>query len=781
VEIFLVKSDGTKVKVPGKIGNKGGPGSPEKPGHKYRKREWKGDHWDYVYEEPKPKGPKKPEPEKKPKKASVEQQQQIKVEVESPFSQYHEAEDLPKVGKAGLDEHVRLMDGFSSEASNEKVGFLAEAFQTSGIGVEESIDWIFDLKSSFYGFKSTVNEGIKISGSTLAIADDEIKAKAVEVTEKAMKAFTSSYMHVKTMNDVFSSNLMDKLLSRLDDIGEQSGKFSSSYIANLRGFSKLWGEMKNTFVEVTQSLEDYKNYTDLDPRLRFMQDKTVKQLKIFLDNKDIYQSKFNFRVKGDMDELIKSGDISNFTRVLDDYIYFVTEDIGGSLTYSESHMANLWNQKKFGFYDSAIRDAAKYTKTLVGSLREMADNKDKNIDKALHVLHVSGAGGISFLNGEEQIDFDTHGPLNEMALAYADEHGFDNYFQDMIFMIGIGIAQNNGKEELAKKLYSIVNEPDKDISPGDIAWSVETRTENSMINMVTLLAPPDRVHSVSKQRSFIRLWSVESHKSTCSSAIELFANEKSVDRNKYTNYHLTSGRCIVPKRKSIRKSLLTAVNDLYRGSQEKLKTDYPGGTLTLYRGNGPSEVRNIYSSWTTDEKIAKKFGPVVSEAQVPLESVLSYHEYESGSWSASQKGGIGWGNENEHILMPGITDKQVKYGTDQNLEKHEEIPGKMWLDGVGYVNVSEKKSIMEMVFDYLTKAKTPKKKPKKKPVPKKATEEKVPTEKELKATAMEQIPSSTEGYGVYKPKDDKEKKISAEYYGTGDEWKEAMKRTGKKI
>jgi hypothetical protein len=777
MEIFLVKSDGTKLKVPTSHKPRGGPSSPEKPGHKYRKREWKGDHWDYVYEEPKPKGPKKQEPEKKPKKASVEQQQQIKVEVESPFSQYHEAEDLPKVGKAGLDEHVRLMDGFSSEASNEKVGFLAEAFQTSGIGVEESIDWIFDLKSSFYGFKSTVNEGIKISGSTLAIADEEIKAKAVEVTEKAMKAFTSSYMHVKTMNDVFSSNLMDKLLSRLDDIGEQSGKFSTSYIANLRGFSKLWGEMKNTFVEVTQSLEDYKNYTDLDPRLRFMQDKTVKQLKIFLDNKDIYQAKYQAKVWADMDELVKTGKTGPMVSVLGDYIDFVTRDLGSSMTYSESHMANMWNQKKFGFYESGIRSAAGFTRNLVGSIREQAETGNpKDMEGLLRKMN--NKSSFDFLTGSEPQVKSSYKQTMEMTLAYADEHGFDNYFQDAIFTMGAmsGLPHDprasTKKLELSKILYFIVNEPNRDIyedkglfnedrPPGDMAHDEDNVTRNVMMNMVSVLAPEGKVHPVSRQKAFIRIWSNASHHSVCASAIELFSNEKNVDRNKYTNYHLTSGRCMVPKRKSIRKSLLTAVSDLHRNSQEKLKTDYPDGAVVLYRGNGPFEVRNVASSWTSDENTASKFGPIISQITAPIESVLSYQKYEKDFWSFS--------DEQEYIFMPGITDKQVEYGNSDS-RKHEEIPGKMWLDGVGYVNVSEKKSIMERVFDYLTKAKKPK-----------TTGEKAPTEKELKATAMEQIPSSTEGYGVYKPKDDKEKKISAEYYGTGDEWKEAMKRTGKKI
>jgi hypothetical protein len=188
-------------------------------------------------------------------------------------------------------------------------------------------------------------------------------------------------------------------------------------------------------------------------------------------------------------------------------------------------------------------------------------------------------------------------------------------------------------------------------------------------------------------------------------------------------------------------------------------------------------VRNIVSSWTAEASVASNFGSIISEATVPIESVLSYHEYQSDLWTFDE--------EKEYSFMPGITEKQAFYADHKSAwqgGKHEEIPGKTYLDGVGYVDTPEKKSIINMVLDYLAKAK---KAAKKKPAPKKKTGEDVPTEKELKEEAMEQIPSSTEGYGVYKPKDDKEKEVSDEYFGTDDEWKEAMKRneerTGKRI
>jgi len=72
----------------------------------------------------------------------------------------------------------------------------------------------------------------------------------------------------------------------------------------------------------------------------------------------------------------------------------------------------------------------------------------------------------------------------------------------------------------------------------------------------------------SKVPAFIRMWSLASHNSLISNAVEEFVSAKGVDKGSYVNYHIASNRVVDNQDdQQPRNALSETINQIYKSTQ----------------------------------------------------------------------------------------------------------------------------------------------------------------------------------------------------------------------
>ena len=674
----------------------------ERPGHKYiRRTPLPAGGYKYIYKEPEQKGPKK-EDEKKPKGGIMEQlaallgkkqgpTEEKKPKKVLPFQEFPVApEGMPDFRKgftaaqwiAELDRMVTSSThGFIASLDDADYEMMNEPLRYNSTYADQVVKML-DGAGDQYSSQDVHSQEILVDNKKL---DDRASAEV----KKGIITASSCLSRVKHLTASLNSSLTERVFSNIAaklDAGASHNKLDK--------LITITSTVKNQLENIDSLMRDIKWLQGGDPKLDWMIDSTFKAVdELMVARNRFVKNGFKFyidQLTPKLESLANAEEISDSLRLLEGFENFRHESMYSSTTSRENeNFANQWNMKQRGIYDGACRFSAYASGKLVDKIKGLEDLHDDKILQG-HINEMAKSPAFAFLSMSQHI---STFQVGEQVFSYIDMHGIDKYYKDMVFLTGGRRAQTDHYKNFvdvltrAYKGEDVYEDEDvKDIATylGDAMGSqVKNHPAATMYTaMNTMLLLNKNTPITSRAPAFIRMWSVASHNSLMSNALEEFVSSKKIDRGSYVNYHVASNRSITPRRTSVKEGLAHTANEIYTYSQDLMKTsdEYKKDTVKLYRGNGRSEVKSVASSWTPRDDVAVHFGDNISVVDAPKEAVFLFNDFMNEEYWT-------YPNEREFVLMPGLlpADKKLHPEAlpstarqnilDKELEKQAEVYG----------------------------------------------------------------------------------------------------------
>lgn len=677
---------------------KGKKGS-EKPGHKYlrRKPSKKGQGYDYIYQEPKGKGPKKEDGKKKPtmveqlaaligKKQGGEEEKKPKKQL--PWDEFstvpHGMPDFKKgitaaQWRSKLDQMVTSnVNGYIHNLDDADHDMMNDPTRHESLYANVAMNMMDGVRNA-YAATQTARDEIIIENKKL---DDRAQSEVKGAIITASHALSNINHMTAVFNSSVTELIFDNFASKIEN-----GRFKFSKLDKLSG---IIASAKNNLEYLNESMQDIKWLQGSDPKLDWMVDQVYEAADGMMKARNRFTknglSFFIDQLSPKLESLKDAEEIGDSLKLLEQFEIFINEVVYSSTTASRLGVfANQWNMKQKGMYDGASRFSAYASGAIVDKVKGLEELGDDDILKG-YINDVAKNDAFSFLSMSSSNE-----PfrMSEQIFAYVDMHGLDKYYQDMVFITG-GRKEatiRNASPEHLKSTNAANHYPDciatltkayngEDVYHNDDALFQSEQSSGGIgsmkkgkyaalytaMNSIVLLNKNAPIES--KVPAFVRMWSVASHNSLISNAIEGFVDEKSIDRESYVNYHVASNRTVTPKKPAIKDTLAETIKSIYGHTQESLKKR-KNEPIQLFRGNGDSEVKSTVSSWTSRDHIATNFGHVVSKVWAPPETVLIANSIENEDyWSYPQ--------EREYVLVPGVLSADKKLQPEQLLSEQRQ-------------------------------------------------------------------------------------------------------------
>ena len=683
---------------------KGKKGS-EKPGHKYLRRKPKKsgkEGYDYIYTEPKAKGPKKDDKGKKPtmveqlaaligKKQGGDEEKKPKKQL--PWDEFSSVPpDMPDFmkgqtaaqWKGTLDHMVTSeVNGHIRDLDDADYDMLNEPLRVDSLYADVAIKML-EATQRAYSTNQSIHDKISVENKKL----DE---RAQSEVRNAIMAASNALCQVNHMTTVLNSsvveNVFDNFSSKIN-----GDRWSDSNYKKLDKISAIVAVTKNTLEYLNDQMQGIKWLQGSDPKLDWMVDQVFEAADELMKSRNRFTKNglkfFINEMSPKLESLKDAEEVSSSLKMLEQFEIFI-DDVAYSSTTARNLgvFANQWNLKQKGIYDGATRFSAYASGKIVDKIKGLESLGDDGIVKG-YINDVAKNDAFDFLtmsSSEEPFR------LGEQVFAYIDMHGMDKYYQDMVFFTGgrkEATIKNASPEHM--KATNIANHyPDciatltkayngEDVYHDDDALFQSEQANGGIGNMRkgryaalytamnTMVLMNKNSPIESKMPAFIRMWSMASHNSLISNAVEGFVDEKSIDRGSFVNYHIASNRTITPRSKNTKETLTNTIKTIYDSTQESLKNRTKNHEpIQLFRGNGDSEIKSTVSSWTGRDHIAANFGHVVSTVWAPPETVLVANSIENEDyWTYPQ--------EKEYVLVPGLLPADKKLQPEQLLSEQRQ-------------------------------------------------------------------------------------------------------------
>ena len=679
---------------------KGKKGS-EKPGHKYlrRKPSKKGQGYDYIYQEPKGKGPKKEDSKKKPTMveqlaALIGKKQGGEGEEKKPKKQFpwdefstvpHDMPDFKKGVTASHWRHIldnmvtRTVNGYIQDLDDADYDMMNEPLRVDSLYSDVAITMLEAAENAYSATETTKDD--------LVVENKKLDDRAQSEVKSAMMKASHALCNINHMTAVFNSSIVENVFDNF--ASKISGdRWRNHDYTKLDTLSAIVAVPKNSLERLSEQMLDIKWLQGSDPKLDWMVDQVYEAADGLMKARNRFAknglSFFIDQLSPKLESLKDAEEIADSIKLLDQLEIFIDEVIYSSTTANRLGVfANQWNMKQKGMYDGASRFSAYASGAIVDKVKGLEELGDDDILKG-YINDVAKSDAFAFLSmSSSQEPF----RMSEQIFAYVDMHGLDKYYQDMVFITGgrkpIKIVSSNSlKETNAANHYSdciatltrayngedVYHNDDalfqSEQASGGIGSMKSGKYAALYTAMNSIILMNKNAPIESKVPAFVRMWSMASHNSLISNAIEGFVDEKGIDRESYVNYHVASNRTITPKKPAVKDTLTETIKSVYNNTQESLKSrkDKP---IQLFRGNGDSEVKSTVSSWTSRDHIATNFGHVVSKVMAPPETVLIANNIENEDyWTYPQ--------EQEYVLVPGVLSADKKLQPEQLLSEQRQ-------------------------------------------------------------------------------------------------------------
>jgi hypothetical protein len=651
----------------------------QKPGHKYIRREGVSGKYKYIYKEPQAKGPKKADEKKKGKGSLLEQLvaalgkkqgggEEKKPKKESPFKEFS---TIPKE----MPEFARNVSAAQWMADIDRRGIALSKndFDDADIDMmndpNSNTSYLDGLLKMISARPQQFNVDINIDNKKL---DDGAKREVI----KAITSASSIMANIKGLANIFNGGVAEKVYENLSEKIEKADNFNYS---NLDKLITAVAHIKEHIDYMGRDINDMKWLQGSDPKLDFVVDGVFEAVDGLMRARNRFTKnglKFYINnITPVVESLRDAEEVYKASMLLQNFGNFIHEAIRVSTTARETEsFTNQWNLKEKGIYDSSIRFYSYAAGKIVDKIRDIDNLGDDNITRNYMKKMVKN-DAFTFLSMSPT---DSPFRIAEEVFSYVDLHGFDKYYQDMVYFAGGRGGFEKAKE---KEHYDhIVADLTNAYNGGDVYWNDESlhhaekmgvgigsmkkgkmAAAYSALNTMILLNK--NVPAASKSLAFIRMWSSASHGSLISNAVEEFVKAKGIDRGTYVNYHIASNRTITPRRNSVKEALANSIDIVYKDTQHILADDKKN-KIKLYRGNGQGEIKSVTSSWTIREDVAVQFGSAVSMVEAPRESILLAYDIGNDSfWT--------YPHEREHVLVPGLltADKRLNPQTISDAER----------------------------------------------------------------------------------------------------------------
>ena len=674
---------------------KGKKGS-EKPGHKYIRRKPKKSGkagYDYIYQEPKGKGPKKTEPGKKP--TMVEQLaaligkkqgggEEKKPKKQLPWDEFNTVPpgtpDFRKGVTAAqwintLDSMVvNTVAGEIADLDDADHDLMSSADNQSMSYADAAIKMLEYPENNYSSTKSLVDD-INVENKKL---DDNAQSQVKSAIMVASRALAT----VNHMTTVLDSSIVERVFDNFST-KMKSDRFKHKSLDKLSAIAAV---TKNTLERLNEQMQNIKWLQGSDPKLDFVSERVFEAVDELMKSRNRFAKNglkfFIDNLSPKLDSLKDAEEMTDSVKMLDQFEIFINEVIYSSTTSRNLGVfANQWNLKQRGVYDGATRFSTYAAGKIVDKIKGLESLGDESIIQS-YIEEIGKSSAFDFLTmSQSQEPF----RMSEQVFSYIDTHGMDKYYQDMVFFTGgrKSTIKNASPEHLKEtrianhykdcvetltKAYNgedVYHDDDalfqSEQASGGIGSMKRGRYSALYTAMNTMILMNKNAPVESKVPAFIRMWSLASHNSLISNAVEEFVSAKGVDKGSYVNYHIASNRVVTPRRPATKDALSETINQIYKSTQDTIGKK----PVKLYRGNGDSEIKSAVSSWTRQNHIAVNFGHVVSVVDAPPEVVLLAKTIENEDyWTYPQ--------EYEHVLVPGLLSADKKLKPEQLLDEQKQ-------------------------------------------------------------------------------------------------------------
>jgi 8-oxo-dGTP pyrophosphatase MutT (NUDIX family) len=651
----------------------------ERPGHKYIRREGQAGGYKYIYKEPEQKTAKK-EDEKKPKGGIMEQLaallgkkqggEEKKPKKQLPFKEFPMApEGMPDFKKgvtaaqwiATLDSMVtRTTSDFMANLDDGDHFLMSEPLRRGHLYADAVISML-DAARNAYSTQDLHSKDI--------LVEDKKRLSDGAQGEVQRGILKASYClcATKHMTAALNSSLTERVFSNLAEKLDAGASYNKT-----DKLVTIVASVKNQLEDLSGIMKDIRWLQGGDPKLDWMVDSVFKAVDELMQARNRFVTNgFKFyidKLAPKIESLADAEEIDDSVKLLEGLETFRHEAMYSSTTSHENEtFANQWNMKQKGIYDGASRFSAYASGKLVDKVKGLEDLGDDKILQG-HINELAKSPAFAFLSMSKHV---SSFQVSEQIFSYIDTHGIDKYYKDMVYLTGGRSkpwkgAKTDHYEQYVKILTEAYNGNDvyenedmKDIASfsgdqmGNMVKSHPASTVYAAMNTMLLLNKKTPI--TSRAPAFIRMWSVASHNSLMSNALEEFVSAKNIDRGSYVNYHIASNRTVTPRRTSVKEGLAHSANEIYAYSQELINSsdEIKGDTVKLYRGNGSSEVKSVASSWTPRDDVAAHFGSEISVVDAPKESVFLFNDMMNEDYWT-------FPHEREFILMPGLLSADKK-------------------------------------------------------------------------------------------------------------------------
>lgn len=675
----------------------------ERHGHKYIRRKPKKSGkagYDYIYQEPKGKGPKKAESGKKPslieqlaalvgKKQGGEEEKKPKKQF--PWDEFASTPpDMPDFKKGtNASQWVNILNSMVTSAVNSQLGDLDDAdydmmndpLNVNSFYADAAIKMLDSVENRYSASESDIDE-IKVENNKLA---DNAKREVKRAIISASFVLCNINHMTAVLNGSIVENVFDNFSYKMN-----GDRWRSSTYVKMDELSAISVMVKNRLGRLNETMQNIKWLQGSDPKLDWMVDQVYEAADNLMKARNRFSKNglkfFINELTPKIESLKDAEEVDSAGKLLEQFEIFINEVIYSSTTSRTLGVfANQWNLKEKGIYDGASRFSAYAAGKIVDKIKGLESLGDDDIIK----------GYIQDFTKNNAFDFLTMSPsespfrVSEQIFSYIDMHGMDKYYQDMVFFTGgrdsgvktvdpfdiSSVNKANHYKETVTTLTKAYN--GENVYHDDDALFQSEQSNGGMgsmrkgkyaaiytaMNTMILMNPNSPIES--KVPAFIRMWSLASHNSLISNAIEEFVQDKGIDRGSYVNYHIASNRTVMPRRAAVKDALGDTIGKIYKNTQEEL-ADATRGPVSLFRGNGDSELKSAVSSWTSIDHIAASFGHIVSKVDAPIESILiaNNDDFNESYWTYPQ--------EREYILVPGLLTADKKLQPEQLLSEQRQ-------------------------------------------------------------------------------------------------------------